>query len=422
MNCSRLTSSSALSLLRVPTALVALLLGTIVSGQDHLVSPSPVPSSVAGEQRRLSERAIGAEHYVVQYDGGGPTGQCETCRTCPIRGVDCGDHPGCGPELRWRANRPLPWQVFAHGEYVGPSRTSHVPEYRLRVDDTVVFVYRLTREISPTAYELNVGDKIRVESLLDENLDRELVIQPDGTITLRLLGQITAAGLHIDELRANVEKLYEKYYKEPTITITPIEVNTRLEDLRSTVDNRAGQGGQSVTTVVSPDGTVQLPAIGSVPAQGLSLAELKLEVDERYRQIVQGIEVTPVLSQRAPRFIYVLGDVQQPGRFDMTGPTTAMMAISLAGGWVPGSNLREVVVFRRGEDWRLMATKLDLRGALFGKRPVPSDEIWLRDSDIVLVPSAPIKRASDFIQEALRGPNDVLPLLEGLGVLNASVL
>jgi len=45
-----------------------------------------------------------------------------------------------------------------------------------------------------------------------------------------------------------------------------------------------------------------------------------------------------------------------------------------------------------------MATRLDLRGALLGNRPCPADEIWLRDSDTVLVPANPIRRADDLIE------------------------
>ena len=42
---------------------------------------------------------------------------------------------------------------------------------------------------------------------------------------------------------------------------------------------------------VTPEGSVQLPGIGSVPAQGLTLDELKMEIDERYALVVEGIEV-----------------------------------------------------------------------------------------------------------------------------------
>lgn len=373
-----------------------------------------LPEAVAGGQE-WHDAAVPASDSCA-------TGVPETCRSCPIQGVDCADRQG-GHELRWNAHRPLPWQIFAQGEYIGPSRAPHVPEYRLRADDNVIFVYRITRDVTTSAYRLNVGDTVRVESLQDDKLDRQLEVQPDGTITLRLLGQIRAAGLTVADLSEQLETAYSKYYRDPTITVTPINVNTKLNDLRSTVDNRQGIGGQSVRTTVSPDGTVQLPALGSIPAIGLTLDELKIEVDERYRQVVEGIEVTPVLNARAPRFIYVLGEVRQPGRYDLVAPTSAMQAIALAGGWQNGSNLREIVVFRRAEDWRLMATKLDLRGALYGKRPIPSDEIWLRDSDIVLVPKSPIRRATDATELIFgQGVNAVIPLLQGLDILQASSL
>jgi polysaccharide export outer membrane protein len=302
--------------------------------------------------------------------------------------------------------------MFSQGEYIGPYRDVHVPEYRLRVDDSLEFIYRLTRIESSGPYELNVGDKISVESLIDPNLDRDLVIQPDGSVTLRMLGQVRAARRTVDELRADLEERYKKYYKVPAITVTPLQVNTKLEDLRAAVDSRYGNtGGQTQFAQVTPEGTIQLPAIGSVPAQGLSLDELKQEIDERYAQVVDGIEVTPRLVERAPRFVYVVGEVRSPGRFVLEAPTTAMQAIALAGGWNNGGNLRQIVVFRRTDDWGLIATKLDLRGALLGERPCPADEIWLRDSDIVVLPKSSLLRADDFIDLLFtRGIYGILPM------------
>ena len=46
-----------------------------------------------------------------------------------------------------------------------------------------------------------------------------------------------------------------------------------------------------------------------------------------------------------------------------------------------------------------MATMLDLRGALYGRRPVPADDIWLNDSDIVLVTKTPIQQADELIEQ-----------------------
>lgn len=329
------------------------------------------------------------------------------CPRCAVDGSVCDPRRWGG----WERARMIGWERFAQGEYVGLARTAHVPEYRLRVDDELEIVYRLTRDETSKPYRLNVGDQIRIESASDPTLNRDVLIQPDGTITVLLLGQVKATGFTVEQLRQRLEEMYRRYYRVPAITVTPLLVNSKLEDLRATVDRRAGEGGQSQRVRVTPEGTISLPGVGSVRAQGLTLRELQLELNELYRREVEGLETIPILIQRAPRFVYVLGEVNSPGRFELTGPTTVIQAISMAGGWKPGANLRQVVVFRRGEDWRLLATMLNLEAALHGNKATPCDEIWLADSDVVLVPKSFIQRADDFIELVFtRGIYGVFPL------------
>jgi polysaccharide export outer membrane protein len=351
----------------------------------------------------------------------------------PIWGVDsaagCG-MGGCGMgEVGWDARGRIPWQEYAQGEYVGHARAPHVPEYRVRESDQLAIFYRRTREEISRPYELQVGDRILVESLTagggkpvaervggetvvpEGSISRELVIQPDGTITLPLLGQVRATRRTVQSLRDELEDAYKKYYRIPAITVTPIKVNTRLEDLMETVDNRAGiRGGFQLLVFVTPAGMIQLPGITPVFVQGLTMEEVRQEIDARYNATIPGVAVSIDLAQRAPRYIYVLGEVNTPGRFELVAPTSAMQAIALGGSWKIGANMRQVVVFRRGDDWRLMATMLDLRGALYGRRPVPADDIWLNDSDIVLVTKSPIQQADELIDQVFtRGLYGVVP-------------
>ena len=102
-----------------------------------------------------------------------------------------------------------------------------------------------------------------------------------------------------------------------------------------TVDSRARHRAAACKcqVKVTPAGDIQLPGVGSIFVQGLTLAEAKQEIDARYDAAVPGVQVTLVLVERAQRFIYVLGEVGQPGRFELEGPTTAMQAIGMAGGW-----------------------------------------------------------------------------------------
>jgi polysaccharide biosynthesis/export protein len=350
-----------------------------------------------------------------------PANPEEYCFRCGVKCPPCGCNPG-GPG--WGATRPIPWEVFAQGEYVGPARLSHVPVYRLRVDDQLSFVYYLSGKVAGQPYRLNVRDRMHVQSLsAPEVVNREVLVEPDGTVTLPLLGQVRAAGATLEELSNSLNDLYKRQIKDPRITVTPLVMNSNLEELRSSVDRRYGQGGQVSTALVSPDGTIQLPAIGQVPTQGLTLDELQREIKARYAQIVEGLEVTPILTQRAPRFVYVVGEVRLPGRYAMEGPTTLMQAIALAGSWNVGAQLNEVVVFRRDENWQLMATKVNIRSSLLFKKPCPAGEIWLRDSDIVLVPKSPILCADDVIELVFtRGIYGVFPMNATLNFAKLSTL
>jgi polysaccharide export outer membrane protein len=363
---------------------------------------------------RVDSRPPEERHLVLLCQALGPVAPYNIC------GVDGG---AANPRHCWESARTIAWQAYAQGEYVGHERLAHVCEYRIRVDDQLDFIYRLTREETPTPYKLNVGDEIRVESFTDPEINRDLILQPDGTVTLRLLGQVHATGRTVTQLRDALDDLYKKFYKVPAITVTPLKVNTKLEDLRASVDRRAGIGGQSQAVRVTPEGTVSLPAIGPVQAQGLTLAELQKEVFERYRQEIEGIEAIPVLVQRAPRYVYVLGEVFRPGRFELTGPTTLLQAISLAGSWHVGANLRQIVVFRRGDDWRLMATMVNIDAALRGRQPIPPGELWIDDSDVVIVPKSPILQADDFINLVFtRGIYGVFPMTASLNFLTPGTL
>lgn len=384
-------------------------------------TPVDVETDRAVQQQPAAENATSEERSPTDASA---IELCQALRPlapCP-EGTPSAVCAPCGP-CGWEDARAAAWQMYAQGEYVAHYRAPHVAQYRLRVDDQLDMVYRVTRQEQTTPYRLNVGDEVRVESFTDDALNRDLILQPDGTITLRLLGQVHATGLTVAQLRDELEQLYLKYYKVPAITVTPLKVNTKLEDLRATVDRRMGVGGQSQLVRVTPEGTVSLPAIGSVPAQGLTLGELQVELNERYRQEVEGIEVIPVLAQRAPRFIHVLGEVRLAGRFELAGPTSVLQALSMAGGWNVGANLRHIVIFRRGDDWRLMATVVNLEKALCGKDPCPAGEIWLNDSDVVLVPKGSILVANEFIEQVFtRGIYGVFPLDASINFAKASSL
>ena len=386
------------------TVLASVVLERLAASQRPDIAPQPLPKQARHRPPWQAPDVTGENR--IQF--------CQYLTPAapnPTPAIDCNRTDPCCTQRGWRALGPVPdFQEWAQGEYVGRARLPHVPTYRLRVDDVLEFVFRVTRDETPNAYEINVGDEVSVESATNTNLRRTLVVLPDGTITLPLLGQVRAASLTVPQLRDELEKGYKKYYKVPAITVTPVKVDTQLEDLRYTVSGRSGFGGQVLTGRVTPEGTIQLPVVRSVPAQGLTLDEFARELNQRFNEQIEGIEVVPVLTQRAPRFVYVLGEVRQPGRYPLQAPTTVMQAIAMAGSYNVGAHISSIVIFRRGDDWRLIATVINLRNAMLGKVPCPAGEIWVSDADLIIVPKSRILWTGDTIELVFtRGLHGIIP-------------
>ncbi|NND98141.1 MAG: sugar ABC transporter substrate-binding protein [Pirellulaceae bacterium] len=352
-------------------------------------------------------------------------GHCQRCvnRTNPNSGMigGLGMKHGIGPCGKkdcqcWQCPYDMPFRIHGPGAYAGPARSHRMPEYRLRTGDSLQLTYMVAPMRSEGAYRLVVGDELLIESVADEDLTRGtmekgLRIQPDGTITLRLIGQVHAAGQTVEQLRMLLEESYKDFYPKPSIDVTPVNTGTAALQVREAISGSGGFDPQNVTQTITPSGEIRLPRLGSIQAQGLTLDELKEEINLRYDYAVGGLEVEPSLQSQAPHYFFVLGEANQPGRYNMDTPTTVLGAIAMAGGHQVGANLRQVVIFRRGDDWELISTLMDLRGAIMGRTAHPNDEIWIRDGDVIILPSTPIELFNNFVQQVFtEGIYGVIPL------------
>ena len=249
-------------------------------------------------------------------------------------------------------------------------------------------------------------------------------MQPDGTITLRLLGQVHATGCTVPQLRDALDELYKKYYKVPAITVTPLKVNTKLEDLRA-ARSTAGpaSAARARPSASRPRERSPCRPLARSSARGCRSPNCKKKSTSATARWWRECRSSPILVQRAPRYVYVLGEVNSPGRFELVAPTTALQAIGLAGSWRVGANLRQIVVFRRGDDWRLLATMIELGSRLVGPPGQPPGEIWIDDSDVMIVPKSTILMADDFIDLVFtRGIYGVFPMYTTLSFTKLSTL
>jgi len=68
-------------------------------------------------------------------------------------------------------------------------------------------------------YRLQVGDEIQLKFYLSPELDQEVIVRPDGRISLQLLDDVAAVGLTPMELDRIVTDRYRTELRNPEITV-----------------------------------------------------------------------------------------------------------------------------------------------------------------------------------------------------------
>ncbi|MEZ5797649.1 MAG: polysaccharide biosynthesis/export family protein [Paracoccaceae bacterium] len=99
--------------------------------------------------------------------------------------------------------------------------------------------------------------------------------------------------------------------------------------------------------VVGSNGQLQLPYIGGIRVEGVTLGEARQLIADAYVQREIFIAPTVELSIASFRPIFVLGDVRTPGKYDYQPFLTAEQAAGLAGGTVISANNEEARVLER---------------------------------------------------------------------------
>ena len=125
------------------------------------------------------------------------------------------------------------------------------------------------------------------------------------------------------------------------------------------------------TVRVSATGQIALPLIGAVVARGKTAAELESEIAKKLgATYLQAPDVSVAVKEATSQRITVTGAVKQPGVFPLTGPTTLLQTIAVAGGLDSIADARSVVVFRYSGGQR-MAARFDVSAIGAGDAPDP---------------------------------------------------
>ena len=131
------------------------------------------------------------------------------------------------------------------------------------------------------------------------------------------------------------------------------------------------------------DGRITLPLLGDVVAAGRTPSELSAELGRQLARFVDAPMVTLGVAQATSARVYVLGQVAQPGTFPLTGRTTVLQALALAGGLREFVKPDRILVIR--EEPGLRAPLVVNYKRLEGGSDI-TQNIVLKPGDTILVP------------------------------------
>lgn len=161
----------------------------------------------------------------------------------------------------------------------------------------------------PGVYQLRQGDSLQVSVWREETLQKQVIVLPDGSITLPLAGRIEVVGLSTPEVEQMIAKKLKEYIPEPIVTV-----------------------------------------------------------------VIAGIE-----GNRA----YVLGKVIRPGSLLISGPITALQAISIVGGFDKFADESGIKVIRAKSDGQEILS-VNYKDIISGRDM--STNIQLKGGDTLVVP------------------------------------
>lgn len=204
-------------------------------------------------------------------------------------------------------------------------------------------------------YTIGDGDSLDVSVWKEPELSGEVIVRPDGKITLPAIGDVVAAGTTPERLANNIEKALRKVVKEPIVTLTVVRV---------TNNNIFVAGGGVPSEVVPLTGRISLfkflCRFSSFENADLKSAYVMrdgkkvvknfhgLFVDGDFSQDValMANDIVFIPNHRDNK-VYVVGAVMEPKYIFYRNEMKILDAILEAGGFTEYADQSEVVIIRK---------------------------------------------------------------------------
>lgn len=171
----------------------------------------------------------------------------------------------------------------------------------------------------------------------------------------------------------------------PAMAATPQSyVLSPGDELQVTVfghpDLSTSKPGGNTPLTIRPDGNLSFPLIGEVTTTGKTVNELNDELTLKLSEYVREPNVSINVVKLGTTRVYVLGEVNQPGLYELTKSHNAIDAIGMAKGFTKKSAKTKVFLVRKGAT---VAQELNINN--FFLHADSSQNVVLNEGDMLYV-------------------------------------
>jgi len=263
-------------------------------------------------------------------------------------------------------------------------------------------------------YKVGPGDKLRLDMWLGGKRTRhEVRVQIDGTISLPYQEALNVSGLTPREIDHKLTTILGQYERHPRVDVFVLEYKAHklsiFGEVRSLQRQPTGPGPYAM---IGKETLVDFISRAGGPTKDADMTQvqiirkgktIKLNLERAIKQgdwrenaiIEEGDTIFVPSLALSKRRVYVLGAVGKPGIVEFVGEINLLDAVSKSGGF-RDAYLPEIRVVRQNRDKpMILASSFNL----FMEKGDLSQNLVLKDRDVVLIPSRPIANWNKFIAD-----------------------
>jgi len=135
---------------------------------------------------------------------------------------------------------------------------------------------------------------------------------------------------------------------------------------------------------VRPDGMISMALAGDIKAAGLTVKQLQENLKKQLTAFVANPEVSVTVQEFRSQKFNIMGQVNKPGAYPLTGPTTILDALAQAGGFKDFAKTKKIYVLRTDASGKQVKLPFNYNEVIKGNQM--DTNVTLEPRDTVVVP------------------------------------